>query len=261
MKKKIEKKEDEAMPGYTGATAEEAKKLIDNDLDLIIIDVSPFYDDGHIPGAVNYPVENGSLEAVIPDLDPEAKYLVYCHSDSVSMSGAQKLEDAGFKDIIRLLGNFQAWVDTDYEIKKKISRRGSREAAVILLYQKDLLNKETATLIKNDKLNQKFLDEFALHLINGVDRHLKEIDKFICNIVENWSIDRIAVIDRNILRVAIYEMRYDKDIPLKVSVDEAIEIAKSLGQKDDTPKFINGVLGKFLNQISQGVQNKSRKDH
>ena len=68
-------------------------------------------------------------------------------------------------------------------------------------------------------------------------------------IVENWSIDRIAFIDRNILRIAIYEMLYEEDIPFKVSVDEGIEIAKSLGQKEDTPKFINGVLGKYLNNI------------
>jgi N utilization substance protein B len=138
----------------------------------------------------------------------------------------------------------------------KTRRRESREAAVILLYQKDLLGKNPEELIENDRLNEKSFDDFALKLINGVVTNLKEIDEVICSIVENWSLDRIAVIDRNILRVAIYEMLYEKDIPLKVSVDEAIEIAKSLGQKDDTPKFINGVLGKFLNSLSQ--ENKKR---
>jgi len=63
-------------------------------------------------------------------------------------------------------------------------------------------------------------------------------------------LERMAIIDRNILRVAIYEMLYEKDIPLKVSVDEAIEIAKIIGQKEDTPKFINGVLGKILINIT-----------
>jgi len=133
----------------------------------------------------------------------------------------------------------------------KISRRESRELAVILLYQKDLLGKDINQLIENDRLNEKEFDDFALKLINGVDSHTAEIDEVIRGIVENWSMDRIAVIDRNILRVAIYEMIYEDDIPLKVSVDEAIEIAKTLGQKDDTPKFINGVLGKFLSRISQ----------
>jgi len=100
-------------------------------------------------------------------------------------------------------------------------------------------------------LTGKVFDDFALRLINGVDSHLKEIDDIIMEIVENWSFDRIAFIDRNILRIAIYEMLYEEDIPLKVSVDEGIEIAKSLGQKEDTPKFINGVLGKYLNSIKQ----------
>lgn len=136
----------------------------------------------------------------------------------------------------------------------KISRRESREAAVILLYQKDLLGKNTAEILENDKLTGKNIDDFALSLINGVDIHLREIDTIIKDIVENWSLNRIAVIDRNILRVAIYEMLHEEDIPLKVSVDEAIEIAKSLGQKDDTPKFVNGVLGKFLNRITKDQQ-------
>jgi N utilization substance protein B len=133
----------------------------------------------------------------------------------------------------------------------KISRRESRESAVILLYQKDLLKKNTAEIMENDRLTGKIFDDFALRLIAGVDSHSKEVDNIIRGIVENWSLNRIAVIDRNILRVAIYEMLHEEDIPLKVSVDEAIEIAKSLGQKDDTPKFINGVLGKFLNEISK----------
>ena len=72
----------------------------------------------------------------------------------------------------------------------------------------------------------------------------------IKEIAKNWTLERMAVIDRNILRVAIYEMLYEEDIPLKVSVDEAIEIAKIIGQKEDTPKFINGVLGKILINIT-----------
>jgi len=139
----------------------------------------------------------------------------------------------------------------------KTRRRESREAAVILLYQKDLLGKNPEELIENDRLNEKSFDDFSLKLINGVVSNLKEIDKVICSIVENWSLDRIAVIDRNILRIAIYEMLHEPDIPLKVSVDEAIEIAKSLGQKDDTPKFINGVLGKFLDSLPPEKDKKS----
>ncbi|MBE3094575.1 MAG: transcription antitermination factor NusB [Actinobacteria bacterium] len=131
----------------------------------------------------------------------------------------------------------------------KITRRKSRETAVILLYQSDLMGKDSEEVLKKEIDFGKKIDEFALELVIGVNKNRKAIDKEIVGVVENWTIERIAIIDRNILRVAIYEMLFEKDIPLKVSVDEAIEIAKSLGQKDDTPKFINGILGKILTNI------------
>lgn len=131
----------------------------------------------------------------------------------------------------------------------KISRRKSRENAIILLYQRDLLDKKIGEIIENNLLAGREYDQFTLKLTKGVDRYRKRIDEMIMDIVENWTLERIAIIDRNILRVAIYEMLYEDDIPLKVSVDEAIEIAKSLGQQEDTPKFINGVLGKILDNI------------
>lgn len=114
----MEEEEDEAIPGYIDVTAEEAKELIDNNPDLLIIDVSPSYDAGHIPGAVNYYIGDGSLDNAIPDLDPEAMYLVYCHVDSASIGGAQKLVDAGFTNVYRLAGNFAAWVDAGYDVEK-----------------------------------------------------------------------------------------------------------------------------------------------
>jgi N utilization substance protein B len=135
----------------------------------------------------------------------------------------------------------------------KITRRKSRENAIILLYQKDLLDKKISDILNNDLLVGREYDEFTLRLINGVDSHRKEIDKMIKDVVENWTLERIAIIDRNILRVAIYEMLYEDEIPLKVSVDEAIEISKSLGQKEDTPKFVNGVLGKILSDINSQI--------
>ena len=131
-----------------------------------------------------------------------------------------------------------------------IARRKSRENAIILLYQRDLLEKKIEEIIENNLLAGKEYDQFTLKLIKGVDKHRKRIDRMIMDVVENWTLERIAIIDRNILRVAIYEMLYEDDIPLKVSVDEAIEIAKSLGQKEDTPKFVNGILGKILNNIN-----------
>ena len=103
---------------YTDLTPTEAKELIDNNSDLIIIDVSPHYEEGHLPGAVHYYLGDGSLDKAIPTLDKNKEYLVYCHIDSVAIQGAQKLVDAGFKNVYRLEGNYSAWVDAGYPIEK-----------------------------------------------------------------------------------------------------------------------------------------------
>ncbi|MDZ7838165.1 MAG: transcription antitermination factor NusB [Actinomycetota bacterium] len=136
----------------------------------------------------------------------------------------------------------------------KISRRKSREIAITLLYQSGLMGKDIDKIILNQESLGEDLDEFARKLALGVYSKKKELDSIIEGVVKNWTLDRIAIIDLNILRVAIYEMYYIDDIPLKVSVDEAIEIAKVLGQKDDTPKFINGILGKILSNMTSKSQ-------
>ncbi len=109
--------EEKEQISYMDLTAAEAKDLIDNNPDLIIIDVSPAYDDGHLPGAMNYYIGDGSLDDAIPMLDKNKTYLVYCHTDSASMQGAQALIDAGFENVYRLEGNYQAWVDAGYDIE------------------------------------------------------------------------------------------------------------------------------------------------
>ena len=103
---------------YIDVSAAEAKALIDENPDLIIIDVSPNYAQGHLPGAVNYYLGDGSLDAAIPTLDKSKTYLVYCHIDSVAIQGAQKLVDAGFMNVYRLEGNYAAWIDAGYPIEK-----------------------------------------------------------------------------------------------------------------------------------------------
>jgi adenylyltransferase/sulfurtransferase len=105
-------------PSYMDIGPEQAKELIDNNPELIIIDVSPFYDNGHLPGAVNYYVGDGSLDNAIPSLDKNGKYLVYCHVDSAAILGAQKLVDAGFITVYRLDGNYKAWVDAGYPVEE-----------------------------------------------------------------------------------------------------------------------------------------------
>lgn len=107
----------EGSVGYIDVSPAEAISLIDENPDLVIIDVSPNYAQGHLPGAVNYYVGDGSLDEAIPELDKDSPYLVYCHTDSASISGAQKLVNAGFTNVYRLEGNYAAWVYAGYEIE------------------------------------------------------------------------------------------------------------------------------------------------
>ena len=103
---------------YIDLSPVEAKELIDNNPDLVIIDVSPAYAEDHIPGAINYYLGDGSLDRAIPSLDKNKTYLVYCHVDSAAIQGAQKLIDAGFQNVYRLEGNYSAWVDAGYLTEK-----------------------------------------------------------------------------------------------------------------------------------------------
>ena len=113
----VEEEEMVVSESYTDISVEDAVKLIEENPELIIIDVSPNYAKGHLPNAVNYYVGDGSLEEAIPTLDKEAMYLVYCHTDEASIQGAQMLIDADFLNVYRLEGNYSAWVDAGYEIE------------------------------------------------------------------------------------------------------------------------------------------------
>ena len=104
--------------GYIDLTPQEAKKLIDTTPVLVIVDVSPLYADGHLPGAVNHYIGDGSLDAAIPTLDKSKPYLVYCHFDSASIPGATKLAEAGFDPVYRLIGNYSAWVEAGFDVEK-----------------------------------------------------------------------------------------------------------------------------------------------
>lgn len=102
---------------YVDVSPMEAKELIDSTEGIIIIDVSPYYAQGHIPGALHYYLGDGSLDEAIPSLDKSKVYLIYCHVDSVSIAGANKLIEAGFETVYRLQGNYSAWVNAGYPIE------------------------------------------------------------------------------------------------------------------------------------------------
>ena len=92
--------------------------------------------------------------------------------------------------------------------------------------------------------------EFAYQLLNGVLDHQIGMDKVITRYAPEWPVEQMAVIDRNILRIAIFEFLVDDETPVKVAINEAVELAKLYGS-DSAPRFINGVLGSLADRIPE----------
>jgi transcription antitermination protein NusB len=91
---------------------------------------------------------------------------------------------------------------------------------------------------------------FAEYLVRGVHLHRVEIDQIIVSASENWRLDRMSIVDRNILRIALFEMLYCPDVPPKASINEAIDIGKKFGS-EDSGAFINGVLDHVLGKMKK----------
>ena len=126
-------------------------------------------------------------------------------------------------------------------------RRKSRQAALALLYQSDMGVPDFSAHLEHyfaqNRLPPKAKD-YAEQLVLGVMEHLQTLDEAITKVSAHWRLDRMNVIDRNILRLAAFEILYKSDIPRKVSINEAIEIAKAFGT-EDSGSFINGILDRF----------------
>ena len=126
-----------------------------------------------------------------------------------------------------------------------MKRRKAREHALQILFQLDLRKeKPSATVLKRfwtEFQPDEEVKAFAEEIIKGTYKHLPEINGLIHQCAKNWSLDRMAVVDRNVLRMAIYEILYRMDIPTSVSINEAIEIAKKYGT-EESGAFVNGIL-------------------
>ncbi len=126
------------------------------------------------------------------------------------------------------------------------NRTKSREYALQMLYQADILRADSAHIVEafwcaQDTPPTQDVKAFADQLFTGTLQHLPEIDGLIGAHADNWNMNRMAVIDRNILRLGVFELRYLDDVPSKVCINEAIELAKRFGD-EESGKFINGVL-------------------
>lgn len=144
------------------------------------------------------------------------------------------------------------------------NRHLARTLAMQSLFEWDFMNKKTTDLPHIiDYAYHEFAPEmkdksFTEKIVNSVIKNLKKIDGYITKYAPEWPLEQITTIDRNILRIGIYELVYDKDIPSKVAINEAIEIAKTFGG-ESSGKFINGVLGSIYKDIGETEKTEDKE--
>lgn len=132
-------------------------------------------------------------------------------------------------------------------------RRKARETALKTLYSLDLSGADTHSPLTLHDANEEASAEtlaFAEELVKGVITNQEEIDSIITSFSSNWKISRMAVIDRNILRIGIFELKWRPDIPARVTLNETIEIGKQFGT-EESGSFINGILDKVAKSINK----------
>jgi transcription antitermination protein NusB len=130
-------------------------------------------------------------------------------------------------------------------------RRKGREVALQFLYQLDLHGAGDPAPYEKEFWGRHPVDpdtrSFADSLVRGTKQHQGKTDQLITQYAEHWDLDRMAVVDRNILRLAVHELLWQPDVPPKVAINEAIELAKKFGTADSS-RFINGLLDRILKE-------------
>jgi N utilization substance protein B len=165
---------------------------------------------------------------------------------------------------------------------KKHNRTADRIKAVQVLYTCELQDKPASELLggglcivareheqaqngKDDtvfnRIEEGTLTDYSLKLITGVEEHLAEIDERLAETSENWALSRMPFVDRAILRMAVYEMLYCPNVPISVTINEAVELAKDFGGEEDSPRFVNGVLGRIARSLEQEEQTEAVKPY
>ena len=136
---------------------------------------------------------------------------------------------------------------SDFDTPPALTRHSARELVLQILFQLDFHGTTEGWLDEfwAQQRPSKSVREFANQIGSGVQAQQEELDRLIEHTSENWSLDRMPIVDRNILRQAIYELVWIPDIPAKVTVDEALQLAKSFAD-DDAKRFVNGILDKIL---------------
>ena len=137
--------------------------------------------------------------------------------------------------------------DSSPEPRRRYTRHDARELALQILFQCDFHGSTEFWLEQfwTQRDASESVRTFVSQLVTGVRTHQVELDELIASYARNWTVARMPVVDRNILRQAIYELLWIPDVPAKVTVDEALELAKNFAD-DETRRFVNGVLDQLI---------------
>ncbi|MCI2425388.1 transcription antitermination factor NusB [Candidatus Acetothermia bacterium] len=135
-------------------------------------------------------------------------------------------------------------------------RREARRLVLQSLYQREFLDISDSELLDEVDLGDQ--ESYIRLTLSGISKHLQTIDTMIAAKAEGWKVERLALIDRNILRLGIFEIMYCNEIPAEVTIDEAVELAKEYGS-DNAPSFINGILDRLWKENSPIVREDCTK--
>ena len=136
------------------------------------------------------------------------------------------------------------------------SRRQERRLAIEILFQADVTGNDGRSALAGWVESGRTVPPFTRELVEGVTDHLTELDETIGAHSEGWTIDRMASVDRTVLRAAVYELAFDRAVPVGVAIDEAVRAAKDLST-DDSGRFVNGVLGKIASELDPEAEGPS----
>ncbi len=134
---------------------------------------------------------------------------------------------------------------------KKVTRHEEREQAFVLLFEQ-IFQEHSIDIIVEDAKEARDIEtgKYALKLAKGVEEKREELDAVIESNLKGWKMNRISKVSLTVLRIAVYEMMYEKTVPVSVAINEAVELSKKYATKGDA-KFVNGVLGAAVKSIDE----------
>lgn len=128
----------------------------------------------------------------------------------------------------------------------------ARRAALQALYTSEITGESASALVDQKRFleEEELLGDYTVQLVHCVEAHRLSIDEQLESTSDNWALSRMPIVDRCILRISVCEMMFIDEVPTSVSINEAVELAKDFGGEDESPRFVNGVLGRIARKLA-----------